>query len=100
MKLMKDKTTARIVYEACKELALTVRNYSGRGMYGKECLGFTVACPLSEIAHLSAVLARQESLLPYEHYDLFEGVEQDSMGREYIVYFPKLKWSDVGIGDE
>ena len=92
---MKEKTIAQSVYNVCKALGLHVRSYSGRAMYGKECLGFTTSSPLSDIADLSAKIVAWGELEESDRGILFEDVQQDSMGRDFILYFPMLSWADV-----
>lgn len=88
-------------------------NYSGRGMYGDTCLGFTLDST-AQIATLSAELCRQAmfdatgvtvgSAVTAEDavagvetdaetgidivVNLFDAAREDSMGRGVIVYFP------------
>lgn len=52
------------------------RHYSGRAMYGSQCLG--VVCPYASEAIEAA--ARRG----------ITGARTDSMGRDYIVYWPAL----------
>lgn len=59
-----------------EELGTETRSYSGRGMFGKECVGITVFDPYQVV-----YLARD--------FDL--GIpEVDNMGRDYIVYWPHI----------
>lgn len=51
---------------------LDPRSYSGRGMFGKECVGVEVVYP--------------------GDYTLPKGYRMDNMGRDYIVYWPSVKW--------
>ncbi len=55
-------------------------NYSGRGMYGKECVGVICSDPMS----LCLVLGR-------EGFDVDLTPRMDNMGRDMIVYFPDLQ---------
>jgi hypothetical protein len=64
---------------------ITVRPYSGRCMYGRECIGIVTQNPLKvlqEIAHT----AGEEGIRMPAH------VEWDSMGRETIVYWPYVEY--------
>lgn len=59
-------------------------NYSGRGMTGKTCVGFTLSA--SDLVLLGVVLT---SVLGYDRsMDLSASACTDSMGRDTIVYFP------------
>lgn len=51
--------------------------YSGRGMFGETCIGI-IGPNFQEIIEKAAQLG-------------FIGSNQDQMGRDYIVYWPKLK---------
>lgn len=72
----------------------TVRSYSGRGMYGTQCLGFEV----DEYVSLLQVAA---DLIDSVSEDNMEALAQvlresrtDSMGRGQIVYFPHVEWQE------
>ena len=73
---------------ADNSLDATVRQYSGRGMYGKQCLGITVSHRTSPF-EVGLAIGSYDELV-----DLFVGqrVETDSMGRGMVIYFPGLKW--------
>lgn len=62
--------------------------YSGRGMYGAECFGFT--CTLREFAIVCAALGSTA-----DDWDFVGKVQTDSMGLGQIFYFP-----GVGISEE
>jgi hypothetical protein len=60
-------------------------NYSGRGMYGKTCMGITVDHLCKALFNLG-----RES----ENYDFakeLERLEVDNLGRSYIIYFPRIQ---------
>lgn len=70
-----------------------MRSYSGRGMYGKECLGVTVDDPYRFMMELGYGIGVEES-------ECAEGlrlpaVQVDSLGLSSIVYFPKEKYDEV-----
>lgn len=92
--------TSKVLIEAIEEAGFTARSYSGRGMYGKACvgvhldqgtdgftLGFTLAARMA-CALTSSVDEGTECL------EALAGlrVEPDSMGRGGIVYFPRMEW--------
>ena len=54
-------------------------SYSGRSMYGRECVGVTVDYPevVKEWAKTAPALGRARSL-------------SDNMGKKYVVYFPSV----------
>jgi hypothetical protein len=116
---MSDKTILRRWVEAAldnmgQDPEEAIReDYSGRGMYGDRCLGFTLDSA-TQIATLSAELCRQamyeaasaepatsvtaqEVTVAIESdantgidivVNLFDAAREDSMGRGSIVYFP------------
>ena len=72
-------------------------NYSGRGMYGKNCIGFVIdSDPMFFVMGLGVILADMENADDlftvddqlFGWYDL--RVASDSMGMSTIVYFPNL----------
>jgi hypothetical protein len=66
-------------------------DYSGRGMYGTKCLGFTVSAHAASMriaVAMSAVLGADEAR------EIVSRTQTDSMGRDMIVYFPGLTLSD------
>lgn len=62
------------------------REYSGRGMYGRKCVGVTLS-DASDLFALGAGLADycDEESLPY-----FPNPTTDSMGRGIIAYWPRF----------
>jgi hypothetical protein len=66
-------TVAQLI-EALKAQDLKPHGYSGRGMFGAECVGVSVKHP-------------GDHALPV-------GWRQDQLGMDYIVYWPSARWSD------
>jgi hypothetical protein len=60
--------------DALSTLGLNPRSYSGRGMYGHECVGASVEDP--------------------GDYELPKGWRMDSLGKRYIVYWPDAEWPE------
>ncbi len=91
------------------ELDVKPRRYSGRGMYGRECVGITCANPFEVVTKLlghfgeQAIVAERDAdpdEPETEEYDLFQqlmgvldNVASDNMGRDMIVYFPDWEWT-------
>lgn len=67
-------TTADLI-DAIANRELQPRSYSGRGMYGREC----VACAVESGSDLEG--------LPKA------GAHVDQLGRGYIVYWPAAEWT-------
>ena len=60
-------------------------NYSGRGMYGKTCLGITVENLEKALFKLGRESADGSFSKELERF------ETDSLGRSFIIYFPRLQ---------
>jgi hypothetical protein len=71
-------------------------DYSGRGMYGKKCVGLDVPSVRTAVKTLVA-LAESDSDLAS---DLAGAWTQDSMGLGVIVYFPGFTVKDPDEGEE
>jgi hypothetical protein len=85
-----------------EEAGYEARSYSGRGMYGRQCVGaelersmsaFTFALELTRAALDSATSEDPAG----EVYELIDQLTQlrtssDSMGLDTILYFPDVKW--------
>jgi hypothetical protein len=72
-------------------------DYSGRGMYGKACLGFTTDSPLALHGAICAILAEQERDADNDG-EIYEGIcwyelspATDSMGLSSILYYPNVQ---------
>ena len=61
-------------------------DYSGRGMYGNQCIGITVE-NTSVLLHIIVALAADEPDLAEE---LCDGICSDNMGRDMIFYWPGI----------
>jgi hypothetical protein len=61
--------------------------YSGRGMYGKTCIAFTVKDIKELVRVLCAVNAEDAELAG----KLLAAFQTDSMGRDLIAYFPGIE---------
>lgn len=82
------------------------RSYSGRGMYGKECLGVECSSPTAAILDIVQTLVENmevetvERALISKHdvgylVDLLREHRTDSLGCVSILYFPRIDWIDV-----
>ena len=72
-----------------------IREYSGRAMYGKKCLGVVVrqGQMLDLIAHMIRNSGDFDIDLD-ELADTVSDIRYDSMGRDEIVYFPGTPFTD------
>lgn len=85
---------AKKLIEVIESANYEARWYSGRGMYGKDCVGITIPQGVSQFS-VGVELAAMFETLGYE--DLLEDftcerVAQDSLGMGSIVYFPNVGW--------
>ena len=60
-------------------------DYSGRGMYGKSCMGITV-----DNLERSIFRIGRESC-DFDFCEQLENFRTDNLGRDYIIYFPKIQ---------
>ncbi len=67
----------------------TPRSYSGRGMYGKYCIGVSVD-DVSEALAAMTEFCDDTS----EAASILRSYRSDSMGRRVIVYWPNIKWPE------
>lgn len=91
-------STTTAIKNACESLEVEVRSYSGRGMYGRKCIGFVVPRGKSAATfafELCAELLGDDEFGP-EAVEELRGHEwcQDSMGMDTIVYVPGVTWDD------
>lgn len=67
--------------EAIEAAGYTPRSYSGRAMYGRQCLGTTVPNVAQAIIDIGAQGVK------------FNAPRQDNMGLDYIIYWPDVPWT-------
>ncbi len=83
------------------------RSYSGRGMYGRRCVGVVVenlgsfiADTISEIVDRLAYMSEEEredhnpATEMEQVVRAFRNMKTDNMGMDIIVYFPEEEWKD------
>jgi hypothetical protein len=101
-----------------------VIRYSGRGMYGRECIGITGS--LSDCMQLIAAVIKQTAHDAVEkaleagidgtaeeqgeseaaatevdvNVDILLGYKQDSMGHDVVLYWPQLAWPEGEVESE
>ena len=69
--------------------SLTPRSYSGRGMYGKTCLGVVVE---NQNSFISLIMENIDDENLEDIADKFLGMKIDNIGRDYIIYFPNIEY--------
>lgn len=83
-----------------EDLGFETRSYSGRGMFGQECLAITVGDPLiaiQEIAYETGAAATRQEEDGEEEVKMPTNIKMDSMGYEYVVYWPGVPFLQRGI---
>lgn len=76
--------------EALNTAGLKIRRYSGRGMYGKECVAVSDDRRLQEIL-ADLVEAYGDNL---ECAEAIRAARTDNMGLGIVVYWPHVAWPD------
>ena len=82
--------------EIIEDAGYDTRSYSGRGMYGKECLAYEVPAR-DEIYSVACIMEQACSVLDGDSKiddvkKAFRGAVTDNMGRDdIIIYFPKFE---------
>lgn len=89
---MKDQESTQILSDIIEDAGFDLRtDYSGRGMFGAECIGFTFEGE-SMNATADLMAATQGDLdRVQELADALRGAKLDSMGRGSIMYFPSYE---------
>ncbi len=89
-----------------------LRKYSGRGMYGKECVGIITPSLAKFMAHVMQSLQYKLDSLEFDPdstdevvgnlAQAFKHMRTDSMGLDTIVYFPNMEFvgEEFSNGDE
>lgn len=80
----------------------TVRSYSGRGMYGKECLAIT-GCDLGTLMGFLVGSASDGVDVDFVTVRQLESIKQDSLGMDTVYYFPGVEYvedsEEVSVGE-
>mgnify|MGYP003533288648 FL=1 len=94
-----EKSNETIFKDAIEDTGYSVRSYSGRGMYGKSCLGFettryqnSIQAVAEIIGNLAETCRFDEELELQDFIEMFSDVQQDSLGLGQIIYFPDIAW--------
>lgn len=80
--------------QLCEDAGLDVRTYSGRSMYGKQCLGVQADDGISELYADLFQAAADTDVDLQEVADDLRGACQDAMGRGSILYFPSIPFCE------
>ena len=77
--------------EIIKRCDFNYRKYSGRAMYGKECIAIDSDSSNTYSITLQLIQSCEDMEEVYEMCDILQDTRIDSMGVYYVVYFPKVK---------
>jgi len=79
-----------------EDAGLETRSYSGRGMFGKECVSFNVEHDklIGEVAAVVEVASiNYQAETVSELVKMLKRARTDSMGRDgLVVYWPSMEW--------
>lgn len=81
--------TAKQVIDALRDEHMNVRSYSGRMMFGARCVGVDIS-GMGGLLDVAVALVKAGVDLD-AIVDLGDSMQWDSMGREYVAYWPHLK---------
>lgn len=89
-----------VICEILRNSDLKPFSYSGRGMYGKRCIGVSISnsSPLPFLIQLCSDINNAE----YEVEEIIDRnkIKHDSLGYDLVVYFTDLDWDDRYDGDD
>lgn len=81
------------------DLDIEARRYSGRGMYGNECVGIVVDDVVETIIEIVRSAYANNNYLHF-WLDELKDYRTDDMGLQMILYFPRIKWEGSVNEDE
>jgi len=82
-----------LIKEFCDNQDLDYRDdYSGRGMYGRNCVAIVCNSPLATLSNLFAyIVDSKDDIEGCEVEEVLGEPMQDNMGMSNILYFPHIK---------
>ena len=89
--------TSEKFLELIDNAGLTARSYSGRGMYGEECVAITTGGDNGSSEHAVVAVLIMEAVSDGcgdEMTKLMKSTRTDSMGRNSVMYWPTMKWPE------
>lgn len=88
---------AKKLVELAEYAGLDARSYSGRGMYGDECVAITCDDPLDCILDLINACVEMTNDVDEiaECIEDLRNPRTDSMGLSSVVYWPRIKWEGM-----
>jgi len=79
--------------EILADTGIDYHSYSGRGMFGDRCLAITCGNPFAAIGEIVKFVESVDDIQLIG--SLISGAKTDSLGREYVLYFPDVEYSDT-----
>jgi hypothetical protein len=86
----RGKIDAQVFLDTLYDTGLSPRSYSGRGMYGKSCIGIETD-EQTDVFTLGFIVGQA---LCGEDVGHLPPCKTDSMGTDMIVYWPDLAWPE------
>lgn len=82
-----------------EEAGYRAYSYSGRNMYGKQCVGFTVDRhigifrAIADLIEAAQYIGGEDDGMAVRHMlDIIRSTVTDDMGLDTVVYFPRVRW--------
>lgn len=92
----------RNLFDALGSQGLDPREYSGRGMYGRQCIAFD--CDMVPEGYADLIEALSRSLMEVasteDIAELIRFSRYDTCGLGMIIYFPRLEWHNSFYEEE
>jgi hypothetical protein len=94
--------TAEKVKDLLEDAGHETRSYSGRAMYGRQCLAVVTDDEAADVVvdamERCAMGGDVESVVELARF--LHGSRTDSMGRGTVIYWPNIDWADCGAEEE
>lgn len=90
--------TSKQFIEMLNDAGYDTRSYSGRGMYGKQCVAITTDDNPMYIA--ACLMHMQDDHVQDDLLQILGRAQSDSMGCSTVHYFPRMEWSDDCYEDD
>ncbi len=98
----REPMTAEKVKDLLEDAGHETRRYSGRAMYGRQCLAVVTDAEAADVVvdamERCAMGGDAESVVELARF--LHGSRTDSMGRGTVIYWPNIDWADCGAEEE
>ena len=106
-----DKEIVKLIVDTARDAGLEVRSYSGRAMYGRQCVAIEFdRDPYSSTAIVIDILNtffESRQMYKEDNLDAFselmhelKSAKQDSLGLGGIIYWPHMEWDKEFDSDD